>query len=142
MNTFTRRLLSFALLCVVTAPAVAIAGAAADPLVGAWSMESYTGSAATGPATGQLIFSDGRFSLIYTMGRDGQSTSGRAHAGAYKLDGEDLDLQVMWSMGYVNGKGSVTNQPSSRPVKTIVKDDQLTMTFGNGSVQTFKRIKQ
>ena len=142
MNTLTCRLLPFALLCVVTAPAVAIAGAAADPLVGAWSMESYTGPATTGPATGQMIFSDGRFSLIYTMGRDGQSASGRAHAGAYKLNGEELELQVMWSMEYVNGKGSVTNQPSSRPVRTIVRGDQLTMMFGNGGVQTFKRIKQ
>jgi hypothetical protein len=140
MNPLTCRLLSFVALCVMTAPAVAVAGTAADPLVGAWSMESYTGPAATGPATGQMMFSNGRFSLIYTMGRDGQSASGRAHAGAYTLNGEDLELQVLWSMEYVNGKGSATNQPSSRPVRIIVRGDQLTMTFSNGGVQTFRRM--
>ena len=114
--------------------------ARADSLSGSWTMTKYEGPASHGSATGQLLFADSRFSLIYTMDEGGQRW-GRAHAGTYDVAGDKLTYHVGWSMEYVAGKPSVAAKPSDRQTTFTLAGDTLTVTFSNGSVQTFKRAK-
>ena len=115
------------------------AGAAAPDVRGAWSLERYTGGGSVGTATGQLILTDDRFSLIYTMtGADG-ALSGRAHAGSYRVAADALVLAVAWSLDHVNGKGSVAQKPSTRSPRLRLEGDRLTLTFENGAVQVYQR---
>jgi hypothetical protein len=130
----TRVLIALAIVAALTA------GVGADSLSGAWTMVKYEGAAAHGAATGQILFADGHFSLIYTMDENGQRW-GRAHAGTYSVNGDRLTYHVGWSMEYVAGKPSVAAKPSDRETKFSLAGDTLTITFSNGSVQTFKRAK-
>src|SRR6185436_6328378 len=114
--------------------------ARADSLSGSWTMTKYEGPASHGSATGQLLFADSRFSLIYTMDEGGQRW-GRAHAGTYDVSGDTLTYHVGWSMEYVAGKPSVAAKPADRATKFRLAGDTLTVTFSNGSVQTFKRAQ-
>ena len=114
--------------------------AGADSLSGAWMMVKYEGPATHGAATGLLLFADGRFSLTYTMDEGGQRW-GRAHAGTYDVNGDRLTYHVAWSMEYVSGKPSVAAKPTSRETKFALAGDTLTVTFSNGSVQTFMRAR-
>jgi hypothetical protein len=116
-------------------------GARADSLSGVWTMTKYEGPASHGDATtGQLICTDGHFSLIYTMDESGQRW-GRAHAGTYTLSGDTLTFHVGWSMEYVSGKPSVAAKASDRDTKFTLSDDTLAITFSNKAVQTFMRAK-
>jgi len=114
--------------------------AGAESLAGAWTMVKYEGPATHGEATGLLLFADGHFSLTYTMDEGGQRW-GRAHAGTYDVSGDRLTYHVAWSMEYVSGKPSVAAKPASRETKFALAGDTLTVTFSNGSVQTFARAR-
>jgi hypothetical protein len=114
--------------------------ARADSLSGSWTMTKYEGPATHGAATGLLLFADSHFSLTYTMDEGGQRW-GRAHAGTYDVSGDTLTYHVGWSMEYVAGKPSVAAKPSDRQTTFTLAGDTLTVTFSNGSVQTFKRAK-
>src|SRR5438093_12309280 len=130
----TRVLAALALVAALTV------GAGAESLSGAWTMVKYQGAAAHGAATGQLLFTDGHFALTYTMDENGQRW-GRAHAGTYSVNGDRLTYHVGWSMEYVAGKPSVAAKPGDRETRFSLAGDTLTITFSNGSVQTFKRAK-
>jgi hypothetical protein len=112
--------------------------ARAEGPAGAWTMVNYEGAASHGPATGLLLLADGHFSLTYTMDEAGQRW-GRAHAGTYSINDDRLMFHVRWSMEYVAGKPSVAAKTSDRETKFALANDTLTITFSNGSVQTFKR---
>jgi hypothetical protein len=89
--------------------ALLIAGASsaplrADALSGSWQLESYTGPASHGTASGLLVFADGQFSLVYTMD-EGRDRWGRAHAGRYAVDGDTLTYAVEWDIQYVKRAG-------------------------------------
>jgi len=103
-------------------------------------MTKYEGPATHGSASGLLLFADRHFSLIYTMDEGGQRW-GRAHAGTYDVSGDTLTYHVGWSMEYVSGRPSVAAKPADRETKFTLAADTLTVTFSNGSVQTFKRAK-
>jgi len=127
--------------CVILAlMIVSMAGmvSAADNLSGAWTMIKYEGPASHGAATGLLLFGNGHFSLVYTMDENGQRW-GRSHAGTYDVKGDTVTYHVAWSMQYVSGQPSVAAKRSDRQAKFAVTGDTLTITFSNGSVQTFKR---
>ena len=128
--------------CVLLVVLVSIAGVAAraDSLSGAWRMTAYEGPATHGSASGLLLFTDGHFSLTYTMDEGGQRW-GRAHAGTYDVSGDKLTYHVSWSMEYVSSRPSVAAKPADRETKFTLAGDTLTVTFSNGSVQTFKRAK-
>jgi hypothetical protein len=124
---------------VVLVPGRPGTGAAAPDVRGAWRLESYTGGGSVGPATGQLILTDDRFSLVYTMtGPDG-TLSGRAHAGSHRASDDTLALEVDWSLDHVNGKGSVARSPSTRSPRFQLEGHRLTLTFENGAVQVYQR---
>jgi hypothetical protein len=114
--------------------------ARADELSGAWTMTGYEGPATHGSASGLLLFTDDHFSLIYTMDENGQRW-GRAHAGSYTVSGRALTYHVAWSMEYVSGKPSVAMKPADRKTTFAIARDTLTVTFENGSVQRFRRVK-
>ena len=132
------RLTRHSVLLVVLLVSMAGATARADSLAGAWTMTKYEGPATHGSATGLLLFADGRFSLTYTMDEGGQRW-GRAHAGTYDVRGDKLTYHVSWSMEYVSGRPSVAAKPADRETTFALAGDTLTVTFSNGSVQTFKR---
>jgi len=134
------RLTRHRVLLVVLLVSMARLPARADSLAGAWTMTKYEGPATHGTASGLLIFTDGHFSLIYTMDESGQRR-GRAHAGTYDIGGNTLTYHVGWSMEYVSGRPSVAAKPADRETKFTLAGDTLTVTFSNGSVQTFKRAK-
>jgi hypothetical protein len=126
-----------ALVLVVITGALGLETRAEGP-AGAWTMVKYEGTASHGAATGLLLLSDEHFSLTYTMDEAGQRW-GRAHAGTYSISGDRLTFHVGWSMEYVSGKPSVAARPNDRETKFVLATDTLTITFSNGSVQTFKR---
>jgi hypothetical protein len=134
------RLTRHCVLLVVLLVSMAGAAARADSLSGAWTMTQYEGPATHGSASGLLLFTDGHFSLTYTMDEGGQRW-GRAHAGTYDVSGDKLTYHVGWSMEYVSGRPSVAAKPADRETKFTLAGDTLTVTFSNGSVQTFRRAK-
>ena len=134
------RLTRHGVLLVVLLVSMAGLPARADSLSGAWTMTKYEGPATHGSASGVLLFTDGHFSLTYTMDEGGQRW-GRAHAGTYDISGNTLTYHVGWSMEYVSGKPSVAAKPASRETTFTLAGDTLTVTFSNGSVQTFQRAK-
>lgn len=113
----------------------------AQDLTGAWRLERFEGGGSVGPASGQLTFADGRFSLVYTMDQKDQSTAGRAHAGGYATTGQTLTLQVDWSMQIVGDKPSVTHQPSENVTQFSLSGDQLTVRYKSGGVMQFRRVR-
>jgi hypothetical protein len=134
------RLTRHSALLVVLLLSMAGPAARADSLSGAWTMTKYEGPATHGSASGLLLFSGSHFSLNYTMDEGGQRW-GRAHAGTYDVSGDTLTYHVGWSMEYVTGRPSVAAKPADRETKFTLAGDTLTVTFSNGSVQTFKRAK-
>lgn len=140
--TFSRRLAAAGAVAGVLSLALVFGPAEAgqDTLTGTWEMLAYDGPAAVGKGTGLLVFSNGRFSLVYTMDGPPGARSGRAHAGRYAISGDRLVLDVDWSLEYVSGKGSVAAEPFQvRPTLTRGRDT-ITLTFEGGGVQTFRRI--
>lgn len=138
MVTASRRLVLAAALVAGFAGPVP-ASAQSDPR-GAWRLDRYTGGGSIGAATGQLMLTDGRFSLIYSMtGADG-TLSARAHGGGYVVKDGALALTVEWSLDHVNGKGGVAAKPSTRSPRLTVDGDRLTLTYENGAVMEFRRV--
>lgn len=134
------RLTRHCVLLVVLLVSMAGVAARADSLSGVWTMTKYEGPATHGSASGLLLFTDGHFSLTYTMD-EGAQRWGRAHAGTYDISGDTLTYHVGWSMEYVSGRPSVAAKPADRETRFTLAGDTLTVTFSNGSVQTFKRAK-
>jgi hypothetical protein len=114
---------------------------AQDAVDGSWELTAYEGSASVGNASGLLTFAAGRFSLVYTMEEPGGRTSGRAHAGRFEIRGGTLTLQVDWNVQYVSGKGQANRGAAARTVKIGREGDSLTLTFDNGSIQRFRRVR-
>lgn len=115
--------------------------AAQTPVTGTWELTAYDSPASVGKASGQLVFADGRFSLVYTMDEASGRTSGRAHAGRYTQKGNALTLEVDWTMEYVGGKGQASRGGGSRRTVTVATaGDALTLTYENGSIQRFRRV--
>lgn len=108
---------------------------------GTWEMTSYEGAASVGKGSGLLTFSDGRFSLVYTMDESDGATSGRAHAGRFSGSGDAVTFDVDWTLEYVKGKGQARRGGGRRIVRTASAGDSLTLTFENGSVQRFVRVR-
>ena len=120
---------------------LATGATAQESLDGAWELTAYDSRASVGKASGLLTFASGRFSLIYTMEEPGGRTSGRAHAGRFRRDGEALALDVDWTMQYVDGKGQAQRGGNARrTVRLSRTNDRLTLTYDNGSVQHFQHV--
>lgn len=117
------------------------ASASQDGLQGTWEMTHYEGPAAVGKGSGLLVFSEGRFSLVYTMDEPSGGKSGRAHAGRYQERDGRLMLDVDWSLEYVSGKGSVAGKPFQVSPKLTRKGDSITLAFEGGGLQTFRRLR-
>lgn len=113
---------------------------AADSLAGAWIMVKYEGPATSGKTTGQLLFTDKHFSLIYAMDSGDQRWS-RAHAGTYELKDGTITYHIDFNVQYVDNKGAVSKKPFSRTATYVLSGNSLTVTFDNGSVQGFERAK-
>lgn len=112
-----------------------------DDLGGTWEMTHYEGPAAVGKGSGLLVFSNGRFSLVYTMDEPSGRKSGRAHAGRYQVDGGRLVLDVEWSLEQVSGKGSVAEKTFQVAPRLTRAGETITLAFEAGGVQTFRRTR-
>jgi hypothetical protein len=113
----------------------------APDLQGVWRLIEYTGPLSVGPASGLLVFADDHFSLVYTMRPAKAPTSGRAHAGRYRVEGATIRLDLDWSLEYVSGKGDVAPEPFSVSPALSVEGDLLTLSFEGGGVQRFRRSR-
>jgi len=110
-----------------------------DSLAGSWEMTGYEGPATVGKGSGQLLFAEDRFAMVYTMDEPSGRKSGRAHAGRYRVAGDELIFDVEWSLEQVSGKGSVAEQPVRAAPRLKRNGDIITLTFENGGIQTFRR---
>lgn len=137
----TRARVTMVVLILMLVGLLATGASAQDSLDGAWELTGYDSRASVGKASGLLTFAAGRFSLIYTMEEPSGRTSGRAHAGRFRRDGETLALDVDWTMQYVDGKGQAQRGGNSRrTVRLSRANDRLTLTYDNGSVQHFQHV--
>jgi hypothetical protein len=109
-----------------------------DPLDGGWLLDSYEGSARTGPATGMAIFRDGHFALLYTMKPQG-GLDGRSHGGTFAIQDKTVNLGVRWEIVSVSGEAKVAQKAYERPTGFSVAGDRLTIDYGQGAKQTFHR---
>ncbi|MGH9319710.1 MAG: hypothetical protein ACRD3V_07445 [Vicinamibacteria bacterium] len=109
-----------------------------DDLDGAWLLESYEGSARTGPTTGMVLFRDGRFALLYTMKPEG-GLDGRAHAGTFARARDAVNLGVKWEVVSLSGEAVVAEKTYERETGVVIANDRLTLDYGKGASQTFRR---
>ena len=115
--------------------------AAQSDIGGSWELTAYESTASVGKASGLLTFASGRFSLVYTMEEPSGRTSGRAHAGRFRISGDTMTLDVDWTMEYVGGKGQAQRGGGGRRSVKIAQDgNTLTLTYENNSVQRFERV--
>jgi hypothetical protein len=129
--------LAFGLLVLLTFAAAA----EAQSLQGVWRLVSFEGGGSMGPATGQMLFVDGHWTLLYTMDEKGHPKAGRAHGGTYQTSGETLTLKVEWSMQNVTGKASATDRVSENVTQFTLTGDELTVRYKSGGVMRFKRAR-
>ncbi|MGH9335239.1 MAG: hypothetical protein ACRD21_15995, partial [Vicinamibacteria bacterium] len=104
----------------------------------AWLLESYEGSARTGPTTGMVLFRDGRFALLYTMKPEG-GLDGRAHAGTFARARDAVNLGVKWEVVSLSGEAVVAEKTYERETGVVIANDRLTLDYGKGASQTFRR---
>jgi hypothetical protein len=116
--------------------------AEAQSLQGAWRMVSFEGGGSMGPATGQMLFVDSHWTLLYAMDEKGHPTAGRGHGGTYQTSGDTLTLKVEWSMQNVTGKASVSNRVSENVTQFTITGDELVVRYKSGGVMRFKRARQ
>jgi hypothetical protein len=112
----------------------------ANAIDGVWRLKSYQGGGNEGAVSGLLILSDGHFSYVYTMNERATQQDGRAHAGRYRVDGDNLIFVVDWDLHYVGGKGIVGRNLAERKTRMALKGNTLTITFENGAAQTLERV--
>jgi hypothetical protein len=114
----------------------------AQSLQGVWRLVSFEGGGSVGPATGQMLFVDGHWTLLYTMDEKGPAKASRAHGGTYQATGDTLTLKVEWSMQNVSGKASATDRVSENVTQFTLKEDELIVRYKSGGVMRFKRARQ
>ena len=111
----------------------------ADELRGAWNLQAYNLNGSDVPVSGVLVLSDGMFGMIYTMDADPNSLSGRAHAGRYRIDGDQLVFDVrLWIQKVEEATGRIPGKVIGAKIE--LQDDLLVLHFDGGSVQELKRI--
>ena len=113
----------------------------AQSLQGAWRLVSFDGGGSMGPATGQMLFVDNHWTLLYTMDEKGHPRAGRAHGGTYQATGDTLTLKVEWSMQNVTGKASATDKVSENVTQFTLKGDELIVRYKSGGEMRFKRAR-
>lgn len=133
-HSIPRRLLLGLLFALSVAPV-----ANAQSLQGAWRLVSFEGGGAMGPASGQLLFVDNHWTLLYTMDEKGHPKAGRGHGGTFQTSGETLTLKVEWSMQNVTGKASATDRVTENVTQFTITGDELTVRYKSGGVMRFKR---
>ena len=112
---------------------------AQSSLQGAWRLVSFEGGGSMGTATGQMLFVDNHWTLLYAMDEKGQPRSGRGHGGTYQTSGDTLTLKVEWSMQNVSGKASVADRVAENVTQFTLKGDELVVRYKSGGVMRFKR---
>lgn len=119
-------------------------GASEDSdIVGVWSYETLT--PAKGPTTrldGLFVFKDGHFvQEALNHGEPFDQQVVQAHAGTYTT-GEKVGLVADVQLGVRPTRTpAVTSSPGrTHQISPARKGDHLTLTFGSGTVQTFRRV--
>lgn len=125
-----------------------VASRAQEPSVesrvaGLWSYESLT--PAKGPTSrwhGFFLFKDGRFvQEALGEGEPFDQQAVQAHAGTYTADGL-VRLAAEVQLAFRPGRTpAVSSSPGrTHQITPLRRDDHLTLTFGSGTVQTFRRV--
>lgn len=111
-------------------------GWAADPLEGAWRLTAYELEGDSVPVTGLMLFADGRFGAVYTMGEG----SGRGHVGEYRLEEDTASFRVPFWVERVNGEAKVYQETIDASGRIEIQGDSLVIRFASGSVQELTRL--
>jgi hypothetical protein len=135
-NALNRKMLAVVLSCCIGL----FAGESdADELRGAWNLQAYNLNGSDVTVSGVLVLSDGMFGMIYTMDAGPSSVSGRAHAGRYRIDGDQLVFDVrLWIQKVEEATGRIPGKVIGAKIE--LQDDLLVLHFDGGSVQELKRI--
>lgn len=136
--SLSSRVLAAGCALLLTAPGCS---AGSDVLEGAWHLEGYRmGGQEQEDLSGLMLAADGRIIVIYTM-RDGQGGwSGRAHAGPYKLEGEELEFDIALWPEVMDGVAQAA-PPVTDVIRIAAEADALEFRFASGSVQRWSRIR-
>jgi hypothetical protein len=133
-----------ALLQVLASSEVPLQGAAQDPSVGGlWSYETLM--AARGPISllsGYFLFKDGYFlQEALSDGEPFDQQLVQGHAGTY-TEGATMKLVAEVQLAVTpTRKPAVSSSPGrAHQITPTLKGDHLTLTFGSGTVQTFRRV--
>jgi hypothetical protein len=119
--------------------------ATADALgaAGLWAYESLRpAKGKPTPLNGLFLFHDGVFlQEALNEGEPFDQQLVQAHAGSYTVD-EELRLLADVQLAFRPGRTPpVASSPGrTHQIKPVRKGDHLTLTFGSGTVQTFRRV--
>jgi hypothetical protein len=116
-------------------------GVDTQALAGAWSLQGYAMQGVEqANVSGLMVVRNDRFGIVYTMST-GDSLSGRGHAGAYSLDGDQLTFDVTWWVEDVGGEARVMSSEQAT-AEAALDGDILQLNFASGSVQRWQRVER
>jgi hypothetical protein len=111
---------------------------------GLWSYRTIASRGQeAGPITGLFLFYDGHF-VQQAIGdlEPWQQQLGQAHAGTYRITGDGIDLTAELGIIVAPGQTHPLSLSRNGPHQVAPKraGEELTLTFGSGTVQTFEKI--
>lgn len=122
----------------------AVRGAENRLVEGVWAYESLTRKGQEPyPLTGLFVFKDGLF--VQHAINDGEPLAqqgGQAHYGTYEAAPEGILLRADVGIGVSPAKPRVLSvrRDAEHQISPSIKGDRLTLTFGSGTVQTFRKV--
>lgn len=110
----------------------------ANELDGAWELTSYTLDGEDVDVSGIVVFSNGRFGMIYSMGTE--PLNARAHAGVYEVLPQGLIFDVRLWIQHVEGSSGII---PGKKVRTDLewREDALIVHFEGGSRQELRPVE-
>jgi hypothetical protein len=112
----------------------------AREIEGAWELVSYELNGREVPVSGVVVFNDGEFGMIYSMGHGQRAESGRAHWGTYEIRGGRVEFDVrLWVQKAEESTGVVPGKAVGADLEW--SDEGVTLRLEGGSVQQLRPIE-
>jgi len=111
-------------------------------LEGSWKMEGYETAEENFDVSGIMIFTESEFGIIYTIMEENVAKYGRAHAGQYAIEGDEIKFTVPWWVENMHGISMVAEKSIEAFARIKVENDSLLINYSSGSVQKFTRTQE
>ena len=98
-------------------------------LEGSWKMVSYETSEENFDVSGIMIFTKSEFGIIYTLIEENAAKYGRAHAGQYTIEGDEIKFSVPWWVEYMQDEGMVAEKSIEATARIKVENDSLLINY-------------